>query len=78
MTRKDFLTFISSFDLTCKKLHKLFSTFQDEEFSFDCIYEKEFLKIVGEEALEKIKQKLKNMKEIEKQIKSLIIYLIKL
>ena len=76
MTRKDFLTFISSFDLTCKKLHKLFSTFQDEEFSFDCIYEKEFLKIVGEEALEKIKQNanenyLNKYKEelLEKKIK---------
>ena len=56
MQRKDFFTFIASFDLPCKKLHKLFTTYIGEDFSFDVVYEKEFLKIVGQDLCERIKE----------------------
>ena len=56
MTRKDFLTFISSFDLSCKKLHKLFDFFDQDAFSFDVVFDKEFIDIVGKENINKIQQ----------------------
>ena len=54
MTRKEFLIFISSFDLTCKKLHKIFEFFDQETFSFDIVNYKEFIDLVGKENIKKI------------------------
>lgn len=65
MTREDFLVFISSFDLSCKKLHNLFEFFDQEDFSFDIVNYKDFISIVGKDCSEKI-QKNANMTYLEK------------
>lgn len=57
MTRRDFLLFISSFDLSCKKLHILFDVFSQDEFSFDILNDKEFESIVGKENVKKMLEK---------------------
>ena len=49
MTRKEFLTFVASFDLSYKKLHKLFEFFTQEDFSFDILKSSDFVSIVGKE-----------------------------
>ena len=64
MTREDFLIFISSFDLSCKKLHNLFEFFDQEDFSFDVVNYKDFVNIVGKENSEKI-QKNANMRYLD-------------
>lgn len=64
MTREDFLIFISSFDLSCKKLHRLFEFFDQEDFSFDIVNYRDFVEIIGKENSEKI-QKNANMHYLE-------------
>ena len=65
MTRQDFLTFISSFDLPYKKLHSLFEYFCEEIFSFDITNDKKFVDIVGETSAKQIEKKA-NEKYLEK------------
>ena len=65
MTRKDFLTFIASFDIPSKKLHTLFNFFDQEDFSFDVVNYKDFIDIVGKETAKKIQENA-NMHYLEK------------
>lgn len=54
MTRKEFLMFVSSFDLSCKKLHNLFEFFDQDDFSFDILNDKDFVEIVGKDHIEQM------------------------
>lgn len=65
MTRKEFLTFVASFDLSYKKLHKLFEFFTQEDFSFDILKSPDFVSIVGKEQTDEM-LKNANMSYIEK------------
>ena len=56
MQRKDFLKFLSSFDLSAKKLHKLFDFYSQEELGFEVVFEKDFVGIVGKEIIAKIQE----------------------
>ena len=65
MNRKDFLVFVSSFDLPAKKLHKLFGYFTQEEFSFDIVNDKRFITLAGDTYSSKM-QKCANMQYLER------------
>ena len=47
--RKDFLTFISSFDLSSKKLHKLFDLLKQEDFDISVFERKDVKDILGKD-----------------------------
>ncbi len=49
MDRKNFLTFMASFDLGCKKLKKLFEYFDEDDFDFKIVYNKKFVEIIGDD-----------------------------
>lgn len=54
MKRTDFLKFIASFDLSVKKLHKLFDFYSQENIEFDIVKQEKFIEIVGKENISKI------------------------
>ena len=49
ITRKDFLTFISSFDLSSKKLHKLFDLLDQEDFDASVFERKDVKDVLGKD-----------------------------
>ncbi len=65
MNRKDFQTFISSFDIGCKKLHNLFCYYDSQDFAFDVCFQNKFCEILGKETASKI-QKVANEEYLNK------------
>jgi len=74
--RRDFLTFMSSFDLSSKKLYKLFNEFNEDYFTFDMVKSKDFVEILGKD-VDKIIENA-NESYLEKYSNSLIEKNIKL